>query len=269
MTDRLRTVPIDSISLSGENMRFDAPEVEDLAASIRDQGLLQPLVVTPDLVLVCGHRRLAACRRAGMGEVDVIVRRFASDDALLTAMLAENVHRRNLSAIEEAAALKKMVERGQTQVEVAKLIGKSDFYVSTRLALLTLSEAIQHKIHVGEMTMTEGVAMVEERRRHERGQRAPETRDPQPRWQMHYIDKLLRWIEGGRIPQHLPELMKKLELLRRSLNSLASVSEDGKEIQVVKRVCAHVGCPSILSRFNRSKYCGAHEGMHAPGAKAV
>lgn len=259
----IRAVPIDDIQVSGENMRIDAPEVAELAESIKRVGLLQPILLNADLVLIFGHRRLAACRRAGVTLVPAVVRAFDDEDAQLEAMVAENVHRAALSPIEEALALKRFTDRGLTQIEIAKKVRKSDYWVSTRLGLLTLKPDTQDKIHCGEMTLTEGVAMVEENRRRGKHQGGPEARSPQVRWQIAAIDKLLRWIEGGNIPQHLPEVMKRLELLRRALSALASVSADGREIVVKKRKCRHDGCQAILSRFNRTDYCGPHERTHA------
>lgn len=256
----VRLVPIDTIRLSGENMRLGADDIDELTESIREHGLLQPLVLTHDLVLVCGHRRLAACRRAGLTDVPCTLREFESDADRFSAMIAENVHRRHLSPLEEGRAFERLMEEreGMTQREVAGLIGKSEFYVSQRLSVLELPLAIQMKVHEGEMSLNEAV----EKRRKPRGSRPPEPRDQAQRWQLFYIDKLLRWLEGGHVPLHLKEFAQRLNLLRDALNALANDDEHSGAIKVQVRLCQHPGCKSALSRYNRGDYCGAHEREH-------
>jgi ParB family chromosome partitioning protein len=93
--------------------------------SIREFGILEPLVVSPDkggYIVVCGHRRVAAAKKAGLKECPVVVRETDAKDRELIA-LTENVHRRNLSPIEEAIAYGRLMKtRGLNQVQVARLM---------------------------------------------------------------------------------------------------------------------------------------------------
>jgi ParB/RepB/Spo0J family partition protein len=262
----LRYIPIAAIFLSGENMRIEATEVDELAESIRRIGLLEPLVVEQagksSFRLICGHRRLAASREAGLKKVPCTVRQFETDADRLAAMLAENVHREHLSPIEEGRACQRLVDEGLTQVEVAELLGKNDYYVSTRISYLSLSKAMQKKLHRGEMTMAEANEYVRAERARERGKDRA-SRPPQARFTIMYADKLIRILEGGSVPLHDNDVAKRLERLRRALNALTGDAESTGEIRVQKRTCKHPGCISILSRLNSSDYCGAHERLHS------
>jgi ParB/RepB/Spo0J family partition protein len=249
----LRYIPIAAIFLSGENMRIEATEVDELAESIRQIGLLEPLVVEQagkaSFRLICGHRRLAASREAGLKKVPCMVREFDSTAGRLTAMLAENVHREHLSPIEEGRACQRLVDEGLTQTEVAYLLGKTDFYVSTRISFLSLSKAMQTKLHRGEMTMAEANEHVRAERARERGKDRA-SRPPQARFTIMYADKLIRILEGGSVPLHDKDVAKRLERLRQALNALTSEDEATGEIRVQKRRCKDPDCITLLSKSN-------------------
>jgi ParB family chromosome partitioning protein len=115
-----------------------APEdVEDLAASIRAQGILQPLLVTPDGVVVAGHRRLAAARLAGLDAVPAIARPVGEREQL-ELMLVENLQRRALSPLQEARAFRRLLDAGLTQADVARRVGVPAATVHERLLILRL-----------------------------------------------------------------------------------------------------------------------------------
>ena len=132
---------------------FDPEELEGLATSIADVGVLQPIVVRPlgddRYELVAGERRLRAAEIAGLERIPAVVRR--TDDAnLLKEALVENIHRVQLNPLEEAAAYQQLLEDFEfTQEELADRIGKSRPVVSNTLRLLTLPQAVQRRVAAG------------------------------------------------------------------------------------------------------------------------
>ncbi len=143
--------------------RFAENELEELAASIRSQGILQPLVVrrTPaGFELIAGERRLRAARRAGLARVPVVLREV-SDDRLLEISLVENIQRAELNPLEEAEAYHQLVHRLQlTQEEVARRVGKSRSTVANFLRLRQLPPPIRQSIEVGELSMGHARALL-------------------------------------------------------------------------------------------------------------
>lgn len=137
-------------------------DIEQLADSIRELGLIQKISArhTEDgrLVVLAGHRRLAAIKRLQWTHVDVIVRPPMRPDDVVAAMLIENGQRRDLDPIEEARGIRKLkAEHGFTDLKLARKIGRSQSYVSARLALLNLTPQEQEQIRSGELTLGGGV----------------------------------------------------------------------------------------------------------------
>lgn len=164
---RLRSVPINAIQANPRQPReaFDDDELDGLAASIREVGLLQPVVVRPlddadRWELVAGERRLRAARRVGLTDIDVVVR--DTDDAdLLKEALIENIHRVELNPLEEAAAYGQLLEDFDvTQEELAKRLGKGRPTISNALRLLTLPPAVQRRVAAGVLTAGHAKALV-------------------------------------------------------------------------------------------------------------
>ena len=141
---------------------FDEDALNELAASIRENGIIQPLIVQPapekgKYELVAGERRLRASKIAGLAKVPVIVMDIKSDDSLLELALIENIQRTDLNAIEEAEAYQKLIERfGYTQEETAKRVGKNRSTITNMLRLLSLPDFI--KQDVISQTLSEGHA---------------------------------------------------------------------------------------------------------------
>jgi ParB/RepB/Spo0J family partition protein len=133
----------------------DTPEdLVELAESIRTIGVLQPLLVRSvdgHLEVVAGRRRLAAARAAGLQEVPVQILELTDEQAADIA-LAENIHRRDLSAIEEALAFARMRDLGLTQTQIAARVGRSQVHVSMLLRLLELPEELQGRVHRREIS---------------------------------------------------------------------------------------------------------------------
>lgn len=138
--------------------RFAEAELDALAQSIREKGVLQPLLVRPVVdddaafELVAGERRWRAAQRVGIHEIPVIVRTLSDSEALEIA-LVENLQREELSALEEAEAYKRLTtEFGRTQASLAEAVGKSRSHVANTLRLLSLPATVRHRLDEGELS---------------------------------------------------------------------------------------------------------------------
>src|SRR5512144_2354391 len=136
--------------------KFDIEELENLAASIREHGIIQPLVVSPGrsgiYVLIAGERRLQAARKAGLQTVPVVIR-HASDQQLLELALIENVQRADLNAIEEAEAYQNLSKEFKMSHEtIAARVGKSRVAVTNTMRLLDASAAVKQALVDGRIT---------------------------------------------------------------------------------------------------------------------
>lgn len=136
---------------------FSDAELDELAASIREKGVIQPLLVRPtaaggEYEIVAGERRWRAAQRAGVRELPVVIRALA-DGEVLEIGIIENVQRVDLNPIEEALAYRQLMERfGRTQDAVAEAVGKSRPHVANALRLLNLPEAVQGYVLQGQLT---------------------------------------------------------------------------------------------------------------------
>lgn len=138
--------------------RFATEELNDLADSVREKGVLQPILVRPvrgeanAYEIVAGERRWRAAQMAQLHEVPVVVRDMGDSESLEIAII-ENVQRSDLNAIEEAAAYYELMERFKfTQEKVAKEVGKSRSHIANTLRLLTLPEAVRALVREGTLT---------------------------------------------------------------------------------------------------------------------
>lgn len=162
---RFELVPIDRIRPAADNPRRDVGDVAELAASIREHGLLQPLLLADGgesgtYTLVAGHRRLAACQLLGMIEVPATVRCF-DDEHRVAAAAVENVQRVDLSATEEAAAYQMLLGLGVPAEEVSQRVGRSARHVTGRLSLLTLPEEVRASIDTGGLALGDAMLLTE------------------------------------------------------------------------------------------------------------
>ncbi len=135
---------------------FDEEPMQSLAASIREVGVLSPILVRPlgqdRYEIVAGERRWRAAQLAKLHDVPVVVREMADREALEIAIV-ENVQRADLNAMEEAAAYQELIEKfGRTQEEVAKEVGKSRPHVANTIRLLRLPGAVQDMVRDGRLT---------------------------------------------------------------------------------------------------------------------
>jgi ParB family chromosome partitioning protein len=151
-------LPVDLIQRNPRQPRekFDLEELENLAASIREHGVIQPLVVSPGkneiYTLVAGERRLQAARKAGLKTVPVVIR-HTTDQQLLELALIENVQRADLNAIEEAVAYQHLAKEFKLSHEtIASRVGKSRVAVTNTLRLLDASAAVKQALVDGQIT---------------------------------------------------------------------------------------------------------------------
>jgi ParB family chromosome partitioning protein len=151
------TLPVDKIVPNAlqPRRRFDPEKLEELAASIREHGVLQPVIVSrsgSQYQLVVGERRWRASQAAGLREIPALVREFAEADGLAVALI-ENIQRQDLNAMEEASAFQFLMrEHGLTQEDVAARVGKSRSAVANAVRLLNLPALIQGDIESGTIT---------------------------------------------------------------------------------------------------------------------
>lgn len=134
---------------------FDEESLDSLTNSVRELGVLQPLLVRRDgegYELIAGERRWRASKRAGLQDVPVIVR-DADDNASLEQALVENLHRQDLNALEEAAAYQQLVDDfSMTQASIAKRVGKSRSAIANTMRLLGLPTGIQRFVNDGRLS---------------------------------------------------------------------------------------------------------------------
>ncbi|MEA2009550.1 MAG: ParB/RepB/Spo0J family partition protein [Actinomycetota bacterium] len=151
---------LDEISPSPQQprVRFDEDALGGLAASIREVGVLQPIVVRPgekdgSYLLIAGERRLRAAGIAGLATIPAVIREAESDERYLSEALIENVQRKDLSPLEEAAAYRNLLEDfGMTHEQVAARVGKSRSSVTNTIRLLQLPAPIQGMLEREELS---------------------------------------------------------------------------------------------------------------------
>ena len=164
---RLRNVPTAFLKPSRFQPRrvFDPDDLKGLADSIREKGVLQPIVVRPgtgpeSFEIVAGERRWRAAQLAKLHEVPVIVRTLNDAQSLELAII-ENVQRADLNPIEEGAAYQDLIDRFRyTQEQVAEVVGKSRSHVANTLRLLKLPESVRNLISAGKITAGHARALV-------------------------------------------------------------------------------------------------------------
>lgn len=147
-----------------QEVDYNEPAFQELVASVKEKGILQPLIVTPfkdEYELIAGERRLEAARQAGLKEVPVIVREDISDVERLEMALIENLQRQNLTPLEEAEAYYRLItEFGLTQEQVAQRVGKDRATVANVMRLRQLPSVIKEDLVQGRLTMGHARALL-------------------------------------------------------------------------------------------------------------
>ncbi|TCV70407.1 ParB family chromosome partitioning protein [Neorhizobium sp. R1-B] len=161
-----RMVPIEYVARNPRNPRrsFDESELQDLASSIRQHGIVQPVVVRPQgsdrFEIIAGERRWRAAQLAGLIEIPVIVR-DVDDRTALEIAIVENVQRSDLNPLEEALGYEQLIaEHGYTQNDLGEIIGKSRSHVANSLRLLKLPEPVRDMLASGSLSAGHARALI-------------------------------------------------------------------------------------------------------------
>ncbi len=159
-----RTLRISEIEPNRKQPRqeFDEASIAELADSIRQHGLIQPIVVRPMgavYQIVAGERRWRACRMLGMSEVPVIIKEFTDEETAQIALI-ENIQRQDLNPVEEAMAYRSLMdEYGMTQEELSKAVGKSRSAIANAVRLLNLPDEIVEMLRKGKLSAGQAKAI--------------------------------------------------------------------------------------------------------------
>ena len=163
-----RRLPVAFLKPNPRNPRkaFAAADLDDLTASVREKGVVQPILVRPvegeadSYEIVAGERRWRAAQKAGLHDVPVVVRDLSDKEALELAIV-ENVQRQDLNALEEAVGYQQLIDGyGYSQNELAEVIGKSRPHIANTLRLLKLPDEVQGYLRDGKLTAGHARALV-------------------------------------------------------------------------------------------------------------
>lgn len=161
-----RRLPIEYLKRNEKQprLKFDDAALEELTNSIREKGVLQPILVreigADEYEIIAGERRWRAAQKAGIHEIPVVIRDL-DDSEVLEIGLIENIQRQDLTPVEEAIGFKRLMnEFGHTQDAVSKLVGKSRSHVANLLRLLTLPDSVQDMINEGALSMGHARALI-------------------------------------------------------------------------------------------------------------
>lgn len=166
--EKVLLLPLRSVSPNPNQPRrsFDAGRLEELTASIREQGVLQPILVRPvpgkpaQYEIVAGERRYRAAEQAGLKHIPAIVKPL-EDKATLEIALIENIQRQDLNPLEEAASYRELLDNYKyTQAQLAEKLGKSRVYIANTMRLLALPEDIRQLITAGRISAGHGRALL-------------------------------------------------------------------------------------------------------------
>nr|WP_263619023.1 ParB/RepB/Spo0J family partition protein [Ruegeria profundi] len=159
-------VPIEKLHANPNQPRrtFSAERLDELAASIKEKGIIQPLIVREvragDYEIVAGERRWRAAQMAQLHDIPVIVRDF-DDTEVLEVAIIENIQRADLNAVEEAAGYKQLMDRfGHTQEKLAEALGKSRSHIANLLRLLSLPQDVQTLVIQGKLSAGHARALI-------------------------------------------------------------------------------------------------------------
>jgi ParB family transcriptional regulator, chromosome partitioning protein len=164
--EQQRALPVGSLQPGKYQPRtqMDSASLEELAASIRAQGLMQPILVRPigedRYEIVAGERRWRAAQMAGLGEVATLIREIPDESALAMALI-ENIQRENLNPLEEAQGLQRLIDEfAMTHQQAADAVGRSRPAASNLLRLLQLAQPVQEMLMRGEIDMGHARALL-------------------------------------------------------------------------------------------------------------
>ncbi len=192
MTD-MATLPVADLKPHPANRR-DIGDITDLTASIKTQGVLEPLIVYPNgkgHLILCGKRRWAAATKAALKDVPCVIREGLTESEQLQIILVENLHRKDLSPLERAQSFQELIDSGLNQKDVAERVGVSQPTVSKSLGLLALPETIATKIGTPDGIPVDSVAQLTKLKDHPKALAAVEKAT---RGRRHDIDREVKRV---------------------------------------------------------------------------
>ena len=143
---------------------FSKEKIEELAQSIKENGLIQPIIVRQSPVIgyeiLAGERRYRASIAAGLSEVPVIIKNLSDQDMMIHSII-ENLQREDLNPIEEAKAYQSLIDKGYTHADIAEKMGKSRPYITNLVRLLTLPDFILTKVEAGKLSQAHARLLIQ------------------------------------------------------------------------------------------------------------
>ena len=230
---QLMMLPVDCIEANPNQPRrqFDEEGLQELAASIAQAGLIQPLIVrriAGMYELIAGERRLRACRLIGMREVPCIVQRTTEEASAIFALI-ENLQRRDLHFIEEAECYRQLLRTyGMTQEALAARLGKSQSFIANKLRLLHLSPAVRRNLLEARLTERHARALL--RLRDERLQLEAIARIGEKSLNVKETERLVERMIAAVTPPPRPRLLRLLKDYRLFLNTVKSGAEQLRDV---------------------------------------
>jgi len=204
----LSDIPVASVSPNPNQprVRFDEESLTELSASIAEMGVLQPILVRPiaggAFELIAGERRWRAAQRAGLTTIPAVIR-MTDDATSVEQALVENLHRQDLTALEEAAAFQQLLDEfGLTHDQVATRVGKSRSAITNSLRLLGLPPAVQHLLADGKLSAGHARALLGTPDRARQEQLARDA--AAGGWSVRMVEDAVR-AEGAPVPESVPE----------------------------------------------------------------
>ncbi len=244
-------LPIELISANPDQPRkvFDDQELMELCDSIKEFGIIQPIIVKKSnkglYILIAGERRLRAATLAGMKRVPVIVRDADERDSALLA-LVENVQRENLNYIEEAIAYRRLMEdHGLTQTEIAKRMGKQQSTISNKIRLLSLPPDIQAVLAKNQLTERHARALLkvtDEKTRRQILNRIIEHNLNVKQTEKLIEDVMEKQEEDNRKKEKIRFIHYRIYLntLRKAFASISEIEKNAQYVQVDKGDCFEI-----------------------------
>ncbi len=254
----LRQLPLDSIRQGRyqPRVRIDEESLRELAASIANQGIIQPIVVRETVAggfeLIAGERRWRASRLAGLTEIPALIRQVSDESALAMALI-ENIQRQELNPVEEAAGLRRLLDEfGMTHQQVAEQVGRSRAAVSNLLRLLNLVPVVRGHLEQGRIEMGHARAVLALPREQQQTAAASVI---QRRLSVRQTEKLVRRLLSGarkskRVPQVKDADISKLETeLSEALAAPVVLEDNGGKGRVIIQYHSLDELDGIIQKF--------------------
>lgn len=223
------TLPIERIVPNPDQPRrtFEQAALDDLAASIREKGIIQPIIVRKDpkestgYQIVAGERRWRAAQLANLHEIPVLIREF-DDTEVLEIAIIENIQRADLNPVDEASGYRHLMERfGHTQEQLAKVLGKSRSHVANQMRLLALPEGVLDLLARGELSAGHARALIGHSN----------------------AAQLARQIVDKNLSVRDVEKLAKKGPVQPRAGSTPKSSKDADTLQIEAELAAHIGMP--------------------------